>query len=55
MPWQLRDVEVGDGHHASDAEMTDEDPQLVEVGDHAASGVRGSSPLSFDPPMGVVS
>ena len=37
MPRQPFDVEVGDGHHASGAEMAGEDAQLVEVGDDAAS------------------
>ena len=37
MPWQPCDVEVGDAHHARGAQVTGEDAQLVEVGDHAAS------------------
>ena len=37
MPLQPRDVDVGDADHASGAQMTGEDAQLIQVGDHAAS------------------
>jgi hypothetical protein len=37
MAWQPCDVEVGDAHNARTAQVAGEDPQLVEVGDDAAS------------------
>ena len=37
MAWQSCDVDVGDAHHARTAQVTGEDAQLIQVGDHAAS------------------
>jgi hypothetical protein len=37
MPRQPCDIEVGDAYHVRTAQVTGEDAQLAEVGDHAAS------------------